>query len=228
MSFRLPRLVRLGYGVARRLGKVAVALLALALPVQAERVHLLAFGDSLTAGYGLMDHEGFVPQLADWLKARGHDVRIVNAGVSGDTTAGGLARIEWSLSPEMQGMILALGGNDLLRGLDPSVTRGNIAGILDVAERAGLKVLMIGMGAPGNYGPAYKAEFDAIWPDLAAERGVRMVPSFFIGLDGVDPAGMGDLIQPDGIHPSTKGVGLIVEGLGPHVEALIGDIRAGQ
>ncbi|GGF66939.1 acyl-CoA thioesterase-1 [Mameliella alba] len=202
---------------------LAVVLLLLATGAAAERVHILALGDSLTQGYGLIEQEGFVPQLRAWLAERGHEVRIVNAGVSGDTTAGGLARVEWSLTPEIQAMIVALGGNDLLRGIDPAAARANIEGILKVAEARGLEVLLIGMSAPGNYGPDYKAQFDAIYPELAEAYDALYLESFFAGLmqDGEMPADLGRYMQPDGIHPNGAGVARIVEAVGPKVEALI-------
>ncbi|WP_421905929.1 arylesterase [Mameliella sp.] len=205
---------------------LAMVLLLLATGAAAERVHILALGDSLTQGYGLIEQEGFVPQLRSWLTERGHDVRIVNAGVSGDTTAGGLARVDWSLTPEIQAMIVALGGNDLLRGIDPAAARANIEGILKVAEARGLEVLLIGMSAPGNYGPDYKAQFDAIYPELAEAYDTLHLESFFAGLmrDGEMPDDPGRYMQPDGIHPNAAGVARIVEAVGPKVEALIAQV----
>jgi acyl-CoA thioesterase-1 len=218
------------YGVLGLRAKVALLALLTVLfhaPARAETVHILALGDSLTQGYGLLEEEGFVPQLRAWLSDRGHDVRIVNGGVSGDTTAGGLSRVEWSLTPEIQGMIVALGGNDLLRGIDPAVSRANLEGIMEVAQAHDLEVLLIGMQAPGNYGPEYKAAFDAIYPDLAEAYGALYLESFFAGLmsDGDMPAEMGTLMQSDGIHPNGQGVAMIVEVVGPEVEALIDRIE---
>lgn len=202
---------------------LALLLLVSASAAAAERVHILALGDSLTQGYGLLDHEGFVPQLRDYMAERGYDVRIVNGGVSGDTSAGGLARVEWSLTPEIQAMIVALGGNDLLRGIDPEVTRANIDGILKVAQARDLEVLLIGMMAPGNYGPDYKAAFDALYPELSASYGTLYLDSFFAGLMQGDnaPADLGAFMQPDGIHPNAQGVAQILEAIGPQVEALV-------
>lgn len=216
------------YGLCVLRSKALVALLMLmAGAAQADRVHLLALGDSLTQGYGLLERDGFVPQLRAWLEDRGHDVRIVNGGVSGDTTAGGLARVEWSLTPEIQGMIVALGGNDLLRGIDPAVVRDNVEGILRIAEAKGLDVLLIGMQAPGNYGPQYKADFDALYPELARSYDALYLDSFFAGLmqDGEMPADPGAYMQPDGIHPNAEGVARIVATIGPKVEALIARIE---
>lgn len=219
------------YGFVRRCSKVSALLLCIAggttaglaqaEMARAEQVDILALGDSLTAGYGLMDHEGFVPQLTAWLGAQGHPARVVNAGVSGDTTAGGLARFEWSLDQTIDAVIVALGGNDLLRGIDPAVSRANLTAILDIAKARDLPVLLVGLQAPGNYGPDYKAAFDALWPDLSAQYDTLMVPSFFVGFEGRDAAAMGDFMQPDGLHPSGDGVAAIVEGLGPHVIRLM-------
>ncbi|MTJ04870.1 MAG: arylesterase [Sediminimonas qiaohouensis] len=209
------------YGVRALAGKV-LALFLIVLPaVAAGQVTVAALGDSLTQGYGLISQEGFVPQLRDWLAQKGRDVRVVNAGVSGDTSAGGLARVEWTLTPDVDAMIVVLGGNDLLRGIDPAVTRANIEGILQAASDADVEVLLVGMEAPGNYGPEYKAEFDAIWPELSRAYGALYHPSFFEGLGADDPAGAMRYMQPDGIHPNAEGVRRIVERVGPKVIELI-------
>ncbi|WP_074737113.1 arylesterase [Ruegeria halocynthiae] len=188
---------------------------------KAEPMVIAALGDSLTQGYGLLEQDGFVPQLQRWLQEEGADVQLINAGVSGDTTAGGAARIDWTLTPEVDGMIVALGGNDLLRGIDPSVSRTNLEVILSTAEAANVEVLLIGMQAPGNYGADYKQSFDAMYPELAQQFGVLYVESFFDGLTAKgDPAAARQFMQPDGIHPNAEGVSLIVESLGPFVLAL--------
>lgn len=187
---------------------------------------IAALGDSLTEGYGLPPEDGFVPQLQAWLKAHGADVTVMNAGVSGDTTAGGLSRLDWTLTPEVRALIVTLGGNDLLRGIDPASSRGNLDAILKGATGKGLPVLLIGMPAPGNYGPDYKAQFDAIYPDLAKQYGTLYVESFFAPLGGNgDPAALAPYLQADGIHPNREGVAKIVEGLGPTVLQLIGQIK---
>lgn len=215
----------LRYGVARRCGKFAVAaFLGLsAIPAQAADVTIAALGDSLTQGYGLIDQEGFVPQLTNWLRARGQDVLVINAGVSGDTTAGGLARVDWTLDPRVDAMIVALGGNDMLRGIDPAVSRANLDGILQAARAKDVRVLLVGLNAPGNYGPDYKAEFEAIFPSLAAEYDTLLYPDFFAGLTGDETTreALADLMQPDGIHPNAQGVARIVEDIGPYVLRLI-------
>ncbi|MEH6772978.1 MAG: arylesterase [Cereibacter changlensis] len=189
----------------------------------AEPQTLLALGDSLTAGYGLPPEEGFVPQLQNWLNAKGKDVTIINAGVSGDTTAGGLARLDWSLTPETDAMIVNLGGNDLLRGLDPASSRANLDAILSKASERDLPVLLVGLEAPSNYGPAFKQAFDAIYPELAEQYGADLDTNFFAPLTAeIDiAAARQKYLQADGIHPSAEGVAVIVEAIGPQVEKLL-------
>lgn len=186
-------------------------------------VVVAALGDSLTQGYGLEQSLGFVPQLEAWVSDQGRDVRVINAGVSGDTTAGGLSRIGWTLTPDVDALIVALGGNDLLRGIDPAVTLSNLDGILATARDAGVPVLLIGMEAPGNYGPDYKAAFDAVYPELSAQYGTLYAESFFLGVQGEDtaPADVVRFMQADGIHPNAEGVAAIVDGLGPFVLELM-------
>ncbi len=186
---------------------------------------VLALGDSLTAGYGLPQDEGFVPQLNAWLAGQGVRAEVINAGVSGDTTAGGAARLEWALADGPQALIVNLGGNDLLRGLPPAQARANLTMIMEAAQAKGLPVLLVGMVAPGNFGPDYKAEFDAIYSDLAARYGTLFLPVYFapIATDqgGLDP----DFMQPDGIHPNAAGVVRIVEAMGPMVVELLAQIK---
>lgn len=218
------------YGRLARISKSAAVVLAFSGAAQADQVDILALGDSLTAGYGLLDQDGFVPQLRDWLSARGHDVRIVNGGVSGDTTAGGLARVDWSLTPDIDAMIVTLGGNDMLRGLPPELARTNIDGILKLAQARDLQVLLVGMVAPSNYGPDYKTAFDALYPELAQKYGTLFFPSFFQGLtaNGEMPGDVTDYMQDDGIHPNERGVARIVDAIGPSVEELIARVDAAQ
>ena len=194
---------------------------------QAEEVVIAALGDSLTQGYGLPAEEGFVPQLQAWLDAEGVEAKIVNAGVSGDTTAGGLARVDWTLTPEVDAMIVTLGGNDMLRGLDPEQARGNIDDILAAAKRAEVEVLLVGMSAPGNYGAGYKADFEALYSDLAEAHGTQFYPDFFTGLLAAEKGAVGArsetvqrYFQGDGIHPNAEGVALIVDDIGPAVAEL--------
>ncbi|GAA0291979.1 arylesterase [Rhodovulum strictum] len=223
------KLVALGYGARALALKHALAAgLALGLTgTAAAEVTIAALGDSLTQGYGLAQGEGFVPQLESWLRAQGAEVRVLNAGVSGDTTAGGLSRVGWTLTPEVDAMIVALGGNDLLRGIDPANSRANLRAILQAAQTAGVEVLLVGLNAPGNYGPDYKAAFDTMYPELAAEFGTLHFESFLKGLtDLPDRDGaMRDYMQPDGIHPSAAGVARIVEAMGPAVLDLLARVQ---
>ena len=202
-------------------------LLPFSSPAIAAGPEVVALGDSLTAGYGLSPDEGFVPQLQRWLDAHGAAAVIVNAGVSGDTTAGALARIDWALTPGAKAMIVTLGGNDLLRGLPPEEARANLDAILAKADAKGLPVLLVPMVAPGNYGPDYKAAFDAIYPDLSKAHGATLVQPFLAPIAGQPDRekALRELMQADGIHPNAKGVALVVEALGPEVVELIGKVQ---
>jgi len=182
---------------------------------------LLALGDSLTAGYGLPAGQGFVPQLERALVAAGRPARVLDAGVSGDTTAGGLARLEWALAEKPDAVIVALGGNDGLRGLPPATTRASLAAIMDRLAARGLPVLLVGMLAPPNLGTEYGREFAATFAELAAARPEAGFFPFF--LDGV--AAETALNQPDGIHPNAAGVGVIVARMLPSVLALLDRVR---
>jgi acyl-CoA thioesterase-1 len=185
---------------------------------RAAELRLAAFGDSLVQGYGLAQGDGFVPQLEAWLRDHGMDIALSNAGVSGDTTAGGAARIDWTLADQPQGLIVLLGGNDLLRGLQPVQAEANLRKILQAAQNNKTEVLLIGMTAPGNYGPEYKAAFDAIYGDLAEEFGALLHPDAFAGIRakaGADPAAAQAYMQADNIHPNAAGVALNVAALGP-------------
>jgi len=203
-----------------------IAAIALGAPVQAETV-IAALGDSLTQGYGLVPEQGFVPQLEAWLIAEGEDVRLINAGVSGDTTAGGLARVDWTLTDDVDAMIVALGGNDLLRAIPPEASRANLDGILKAASTRNIPVLLIGLSAPGNYGPDYKTAFDANYPELAEEYGALYVESFLGALqaEADQGAALRQFMQSDGIHPNADGVEKIVAALGPQVRALIAQVE---
>lgn len=177
---------------------------------------LLILGDSLASGYGLASHEAFPVQLEKALRRQGHDVTVINAGVSGDTTAGGLARLGWALADQPDLVIVELGGNDALRGLPPQETYANLDAILDRLTAAGVPVLLAGMQAPRNLGEHYTAAFDRIYPELAAKHKVFLYPFF---LDGValDPT----LNQADGIHPNAAGVAQIVARILPVVAAVL-------
>lgn len=220
-----------------RLGSISkgIAAFILLIPLSAQTarandVVLLAFGDSLTQGYGLAAADGFVPQLEKWLKVNsGLDVKVVNGGVSGDTTAGGASRIAWSLTPEIDGVIVTLGGNDLLRGLAPEETKSNLEQIMLEISNRDLPAVLAGMEAVSNYGPEYKAAFDAIYPDVASEHDAIHYPHFLAGMmNAVDQktATLGDLMQADGIHPNAKGVALNVAAIGPVLLELVDDVVA--
>lgn len=185
-------------------------------------VTIAALGDSLTQGYGLPNGQGFVPQLQGWLDEAGEDVTLINAGVSGDTTAGGLSRIAWTLSDDVDALIVALGGNDLLRGIDPAVSRANLDGILSQARGLGVPVLLVGMDAPANYGARFEAAFDAMYPELAEQYDTLYHPNFLGALAAIGDraTALATYMQPDGIHPNPDGVALIVQDLGPSVQKL--------
>jgi len=210
--------------------RALVAVLAMApLAAAADEKVIVALGDSLTHGYGLPVEQGFVPQLEGWLRAQGRDVRVLNAGVSGDTTAGGRSRLGWALGDGADGLIVTLGGNDLLRGIDPAASRANLDAILSEAGSRGVPVLLVAMEAPGNYGPDYKRDFDGMYAELAAAHGALLAQSFLAPLmDGVEnPADLGRFMQSDGLHPNAEGVTRIVAGLGPRVLDLLDRIEAG-
>lgn len=179
--------------------------------------NILAFGDSLTAGFGVAPSDSFPAQLAARLKADGYDVEIDNAGVSGDTTSGGLARLDWALAAHPDIVLLELGANDMLRGTDPAFTRKNLDTMLARLTEAHIRVLLIGMKAPRNWGEEYQRAFDGIFPALAARYKIPLYPFF---LDGV--ALDSKLNQADGIHPSKAGVAVIVARIAPLVEGMLG------
>jgi acyl-CoA thioesterase-1 len=184
-------------------------------------VRIVMLGDSITAGLGLPAQETLPAKLEKALKAKGHDVAIQNAGVSGDTSSGGLARLDWSVADGTDAVIIELGANDALRGVDPKLTQKALDAIIARLAERKIAVLLTGMLAPRNLGPDYAKTFDPIYPALAAAHHVVFYP--FI-LDGVaaDPA----LNQGDGIHPNAAGVDVIVERLLPKAEELLGQVRA--
>jgi acyl-CoA thioesterase I len=187
----------------------------------AKPVKILAIGTSLTQGYNLPPGTEFTAVLQAQLKAKGHDVVIVNAGVSGDTSAGGLARLDWALSDDVAGAIVELGSNDALRGLDVAGTRTNLDQLLGKLKGRKVAVLFTGMKSPRNLGPDYVAAFDALYPELAKKHGVLFYPFF---LEGV--AANLKLNQADGIHPNEAGTKVIVKGILPYAEKLLGQIKA--
>ena len=187
-----------------------LVLLLLAPAARAAPLRILAFGDSLTAGYGLAAPEGFTARLQAALAGRGIEAEVINGGVSGDTTAGGLSRLGWSLADRPDLVILELGANDALRGLDPAATKANLAAMLEQLRAAHLPVVLAGMRAPPNLGRDFASAFDRIYPELAAQFAVPLYPFILDGV-AVDPR----LTQPDGLHPNPAGVDVIVERLLP-------------
>lgn len=182
----------------------------------AQPVKLLALGDSLTAGYGLPEQQGFTRQLEKALAAKGYSVTVINAGVSGDTTAGGRARLDWALADKPDAAIVELGANDMLRGLDPDQAKANLDAILKALAQRKIPTLLAGMLASPSLGKPYTDRFNAIYPDLAKAYDLPLYPFF---LDGV--ALDRSLIQPDGLHPNAQGVAVIVERILPSVTALL-------
>jgi acyl-CoA thioesterase I len=185
-----------------------------------EPLKIVALGDSLTAGFGLPDQDGFVPRLQATLAAKGIDAEVANAGVSGDTAADGLARLDWSVPQGTDAVIVELGANDMLRGLPPDVTRSALDAILSRLAARHIAVMLCGMRAAPNLGAEYGQAFERIYPELAAKYGALLYPFF---LDGV-AANLG-LIQHDGMHPNAAGVDVIVARILPSVEELIARVR---
>ena len=185
-------------------------------PVADERPRIVAFGNSLTAGLGVSQDEAYPAQLQRALDEAGYLYRVVNAGVSGDTTAGGVRRVSWVLNSRPTIVILELGGNDGLRGLSLSETKANFERIIQQLQQASVVVVLAGMKLPPNYGKEYTAEFEALYQSLAKQYQLRLIPFF---LDGV--AGSSSLNQADGIHPTGEGYRLIVEKVLPVLEPLL-------
>ncbi len=213
------------YGLRRRFRKVALALGVVIFtltppPARAAPVRLLVLGDSLSAGYGLAAEDGFEHRLAEALRAKGHDVRIVDGAVSGDTSAGGRARLDWALADGADAAILELGANDGLRGSEPAQMEANLAAILDSLAAKKIPVLLTGMYAPPNLGPEYEAEFRAVFDKLGKRPGVLYDPFFLQGVAG-DPA----LNQPDHLHPNPEGVHRVVAHILPMVEKLLAEVH---
>lgn len=193
-----------------------LVLLIISTNAMAQPIKIVALGDSLTAGYGLPSADGFVARLEAALVAKGYDVAIVNAGVSGDTSSGARARLDWSVGADVDGAIVEIGANDMLRGVPAAAIRANLEAMIVALKERGLPVLVAGMQAAPNLGADYGAAFNAAYPELAEKHGTLFYPFF---LDGV--AGNAALNQPDGIHPNAKGVDVIVGRILPSVESLI-------
>lgn len=195
---------------------MALAASLISAGAEARPIKLVSFGDSLSAGYQLGPTDAFPAVLEAALKARGFDVTVENAGVSGDTASAGLDRLDWSIAEGTDAVILELGANDALRGIDPKITEKALDEMLARLKTRGISVLLVGMFAPRNNGPDYTRTFDAIYPRLAAKHGVPLYPFFLDGVQG-DPS----LNLADGMHPNPKGVRVIVERILPSVETLV-------
>lgn len=200
---------------------VGLALVATCSRAAERPINIVAFGDSLTAGYGLAANEAFPVQLQRALDAKGLAVNVVNAGVSGDTSAGGLSRLDWSVPDGTDAVILELGANDALRGFDPEITRTALDTMLRRLKERKISVLLCGMVAPPNLGAEYGRAFNSIYPDLAAQTGAILYPFFLAGV-AADPK----LNQRDGLHPTAAGVAAIVDRILPQVEQLIARAKA--
>lgn len=209
------------------LGRLAVilcigSLLSFSQPARAaEPVTIVALGDSLTAGYGLPEGESFPVKLEAALKARGYAVTVINAGVSGDTVEEGLARLDWSVPDGTDAVIVELGANNALRGMDPSAAKAALDEIVGRLRARDIEVLIAGMEAASSLGEAYVTSFRAMFPEIAEKHGALLYPFFLDGV-AIDPI----LNQPDGLHPTGKGVDVIVGRILPEVEALIARVTA--
>lgn len=197
--------------------------LLVSFPAVAAPFRLLILGDSLSAGYGLARTDGFQSRLAEGLKAGGREVTIADAAVSGDTTAGGRARLAWALGDGVDGAIVELGANDGLRGVDPKEMEANLTAILDALAAKNIPVLLTGMYAPPNFGSAYQSAFRAVFDRLGARKGVLYDPFFLEGVASVQAFNQGD-----GIHPNPEGVRRIVARLLPLVRTLVGEALVGE
>lgn len=208
-----------------KLWQQLIAFVLLALPgsmAYADPIRIVALGDSLVHGYGLEPDQGFVPQMQRWLDAEGVEVELINAGLSGDTTSGGLARLDWALGDDADALIVELGGNDILRAISPDLARSNLERILQVAQDRNLPALLIGIVVPPNFGAAYQEEFSAIYPELSQQFSTLYYPDF-LGVfteSGDRFAAYETWFQSDGLHPNADGVALIVDDLGPMIAEL--------
>ena len=222
------RLLALRGCLQKPLGAVLAGLLLLfsvsSYAADAPPLRILAFGDSLTAGYGLNNPaDAFPAQLERALKAKGHNISVIQGGISGDTTTGGRTRLDWSLASKPDAVILELGANDALRAIDPKLTADNLSFIVKRLGEAQVPVLLAGMMAPPNLGRDYSDRFNKIFPTLAKESGALLYPFF---LDGV--AAIPELNQGDRIHPTAKGVAIIVERILPMAEKLVAQAEAAR
>ncbi|MEN9754221.1 MAG: hypothetical protein RLZ07_603 [Pseudomonadota bacterium] len=214
-SLAMP--LRAGLIVAALLGVLSFVSFARA---DSRPLQLVALGDSLTAGYLLPQDKALPAVLEKLLKDKGRNVTITNAGVSGDTTADGLARLDWSIPEGVSGVILALGANDMLRGLDPAIPRANLTAILDRLKARGIPVFLLGMRAPANYGPAYTQAFDSLYPDLAKAYSAPLYPFMLAGV-----AGRAELLLSDGLHPNATGVEELAHQILPPLDEFVASLR---
>jgi len=191
--------------------------LAPTLAYSEQKVFIL--GDSITHGFGLAVEDGLVNQLSNWFASEGLNITFINGGVSGDTTAGGLERLSWSLTDDVSALVVALGANDVLRGFPPELTRENLSAIIDIAENNKTPVLLVGTYAPGNYGKQYKLDFDAIFTDLVEQKRIAYIDSYFKPMidDIKNGKDVSYLLQADGLHPNPAGVKVIVEYISPQI-----------
>ena len=202
---------------------IVVLMSAMVASVAAQPIRIVAFGDSLTAGYGLAADQAFPVRLERLLRAKGYDVQVANAGVSGDTTAGGRERIDWAIPQGTDAVILELGANDALRRLPVDRARANLDAIITALKARGIPVLLAGMRAPRNLGDEYANAFDRMFPELAEKHGLLLYRFFLAGV-ALDPK----FSLPDGLHPNAAGVGVIAERVLPKVEELIARVRSGR
>lgn len=209
MNFAMKQMMRL-------FCTALVCVLSLSTSAMADTMKIVGFGDSLMAGYQLPPDDAFPNKLQAALKAKGHDVDIANAGVSGDTTSGGLARLDWSVPDGTQLVILELGANDMLRGVAPDITEKNLDAMLTALKARNINVVLAGMYAAPNLGPDYQSAFDAIYPRLAQKHNVPLIPFFMEGV-----AATPSLQLEDGLHPNAEGVDKMVENALPVIEPLV-------
>ena len=205
------------YGLFSVVSKTIILLFVFSSFAHADsQIRILMLGDSLTQGYGLEEKKGLVPKLQNWLSTNNVEVLLINGGVSGGTTLGGFERLDWLLTPNINGVVVALGGNDLLRGFDPKFTKKNLQAIFKNLKSKGINSVIVGTISPINYGPQFKKEYDAIYPSLAREYNLSYIDSLFSPLiDKKTQEISVNLLQADGIHPNEKGVEAIVNYIGP-------------
>ena len=210
----------LKYGLFLVFSKTIILLFVFSSFANADnQIKILMLGDSLTQGYGLTEKNGLVPVLQRWLSINNVEVLLINGGVSGSTTLGGFEQLDWLLSPDINGVVVALGGNDLLRGFDPEFTKNNLEKIFRNLKSKGITSTLVGTISPLNYGPQFKKEFDAIYPTLAKEYNLYYIDSFFSPLIDKKTRKISvNLLQADGIHPNEEGIETIVNYIGPVIK----------